>query len=207
MAVKYYRPQKRGGLQIVSTKRFLISIAVIAAVVVLIILLATQPWNSGDSASEASKTDEQAATTETETVPATETTDNVLDGTTADENAPEDTSTSGDAVADTDSQATDDSAAAETATDSESAAQTDSNQSAATSSYKTLKQGDEGREVTRLQDKLSELGYLPGKSTGYYGTVTVDCVKQFQEKNGLKVDGIAGTATQTKLFSDSAVGK
>lgn len=65
----------------------------------------------------------------------------------------------------------------------------------------TLKTGSSGTLVNNLQTKLISMGYLKSKVTGYYGNQTKEAVKKFQAKNGLKVDGIAGTTTQKVLFN------
>lgn len=57
------------------------------------------------------------------------------------------------------------------------------------------KYGSRGSEVTQIQKKLKQWGYYSGNVDGIYGTQTVNAVKYFQRKNGLKVDGIAGPAT------------
>ena len=57
------------------------------------------------------------------------------------------------------------------------------------------KYGSRGSEVTQIQTKLKRWGYYNGNIDGIYGTRTVNAVKYFQRKNGLTVDGIAGTAT------------
>lgn len=70
--------------------------------------------------------------------------------------------------------------------------------------YKTLREGDIGDGVVRLQDTLQELGYLE-EVTGIYDKKTTSAVKAFQKRNGLSpVDGVAGPATQKKLYSNSA---
>lgn len=72
----------------------------------------------------------------------------------------------------------------------------------------SLKKGSKGTDVVNLQARLIELGYLnPGSNDGDYGSGTEAAVMAFQEKNGLKADGIAGKETQTRLFSPEAVGK
>lgn len=71
-------------------------------------------------------------------------------------------------------------------------------------SYKTLKRGMTSNDVKTLQLKLKELGYLTASATGYYGTQTFAAVKNFQESNNLLADGVAGTATQTKLYAGDA---
>ena len=57
------------------------------------------------------------------------------------------------------------------------------------------KYGSTGSEVRTIQDKLKRWGYYTGNVDGIYGSLTVAAVKKFQQKNGLTVDGIAGTKT------------
>ena len=57
------------------------------------------------------------------------------------------------------------------------------------------KYGSRGSEVTQIQTKLKRWGYYYGSVDGIYGSQTVSAVKWFQSKNGLTVDGIAGTKT------------
>lgn len=57
------------------------------------------------------------------------------------------------------------------------------------------KYGSRGTEVRTIQDKLKRWGYYNGSVDGIYGSQTVAAVKRFQQKNGLAVDGIAGTNT------------
>lgn len=71
--------------------------------------------------------------------------------------------------------------------------------------YTTLKQGMTSSDVTALQKRLIALGYMTGSATGYYGDVTYAAVKAFQKANSLTVDGVAGKATQQKLYGSSAV--
>ena len=61
------------------------------------------------------------------------------------------------------------------------------------------KYGSRGSEVSRIQDKLKRWGYYTGNVDGIYGSLTVAAVKKFQQKNGLTVDGIAGTQTLTAM--------
>ena len=69
----------------------------------------------------------------------------------------------------------------------------------------TLRLGSRGSEVTTLQEKLLDLGYLDySGSTGYYGTLTQTAVIRFQQNNGLTVDGIAGSKTQSALYASTA---
>lgn len=69
----------------------------------------------------------------------------------------------------------------------------------------TLRSGSSGSEVTALQERLLTLGYLDYPSaTGYYGTVTRTAVIRFQQAHGLIADGIAGSATQSRLYASTA---
>ena len=56
-----------------------------------------------------------------------------------------------------------------------------------------LKLGSKGNEVKLLQEKLNL------KADGIFGPLTEEAVKDFQRSNGLKVDGIVGTNTLSKL--------
>ena len=72
-------------------------------------------------------------------------------------------------------------------------------------SYTTLRKGTYSSDVAYMQQVLIDLGYLSGEPDGNYGTETEKAVKAFQKNNGLGMDGTAGTATLTKLYSDEAV--
>ena len=60
-------------------------------------------------------------------------------------------------------------------------------------------------DVTKLQNRLIELGYLTGTATGLYGTTTVQAVQTFQEYHGLPMDGKAGQATLALIYSADAM--
>ena len=69
----------------------------------------------------------------------------------------------------------------------------------------TLRNGDTGKRVKLLQERLETLGFYEGDiTTGYYARTT-SAVKAFQQHNGLKVDGICGQDTWNAVFSDNAV--
>ena len=68
----------------------------------------------------------------------------------------------------------------------------------------TLRKGDTGSDVKKLQERLKELGYFKGGTTYTFGEITEEAVKAFQKNNGLTVDGVAGKKTQDKLYSSSA---
>ena len=55
--------------------------------------------------------------------------------------------------------------------------------------------GSSGNEVRQIQTKLKNWGYYSGSIDGIYGSRTVLAVKAFQRKNGLTVDGVAGSKT------------
>lgn len=64
-------------------------------------------------------------------------------------------------------------------------------------------EGTEGEDVTNLQRQLVDLGYL-SKTTGYYGTETIDAIKDFQSRNGLASDGKTGPHTLDTIYSPDA---
>jgi len=55
--------------------------------------------------------------------------------------------------------------------------------------------GSTGNEVTQIQTKLKSWGYYNGAIDGTYGYQTYQAVRKFQAKNGLTVDGVAGSKT------------
>lgn len=69
------------------------------------------------------------------------------------------------------------------------------------SSNVTLKIESRGSFVTQLQKDLKSLGFMDIEPTGYFGNITEAAVKEFQEKTGLLVDGIAGKQTLGKIDS------
>ena len=69
-------------------------------------------------------------------------------------------------------------------------------QNAQAASYK---RGSTGTVVTQIQTKLKNWGYYKYNVDGVYGSRTETAVKAFQQKNGLKVDGVAGKATLSAM--------
>lgn len=67
--------------------------------------------------------------------------------------------------------------------------------------YKTAlsNYGSSGQEVINIQSKLYNWGYYNDIVDGIYGYQTYQAVKNFQSKNGLLVDGIAGPETLSAL--------
>lgn len=76
--------------------------------------------------------------------------------------------------------------------------------SSASSGYKTLSSGGRGNAVKELQEKLNSLGYSCGTADGDYGAKTANAVRDFQRKNGLTVDGIAGPKTLEAIDKKNA---
>ncbi|XQY90631.1 peptidoglycan-binding domain-containing protein [Metabacillus sp. HB246100] len=64
----------------------------------------------------------------------------------------------------------------------------------------TLREGSRGQYVKDLQNMLNKAG-IKVSVDGIYGSGTASAVKEFQKKNGLSQDGIAGKQTFTKLQS------
>ena len=60
---------------------------------------------------------------------------------------------------------------------------------------KIYKNGDTGPEIKKIQQKLGITN-----DDGIFGNGTEKKVKEFQEKNGLKPDGVVGSTTWGKLF-------
>ena len=71
--------------------------------------------------------------------------------------------------------------------------------------YNQLSYGSKGSEVTELQKLLNQNGYSLD-ADGIYGAKTQAAVKDYQQKNGLSVDGIVGNNTWgalTKVSTDT----
>jgi len=62
-----------------------------------------------------------------------------------------------------------------------------------------LRSGSRGEAVEELQKKLAGKGINPGPVDGIFGPKTEEALKRFQEREGLDVDGIAGSNTFTAL--------
>ncbi len=71
--------------------------------------------------------------------------------------------------------------------------------------YANLIEGSSGESVSRLQERLVELGFASGSATGEYGSATTASVKLFQGKNGLEETGVASVYTQAVLYSTFAL--
>ncbi len=64
--------------------------------------------------------------------------------------------------------------------------------------------GSYGRDVVRLQRRLSMLEYYYGSLDGQYGPGTADALSAFQKRNGLSQTGEADRATLEALFNENA---
>ena len=62
-----------------------------------------------------------------------------------------------------------------------------------------LEVGSSGANVTKMQNRLIQYGYMTGSADGKYGEKTRDAVLLFQKRNGLTVDGRVGKATAAAL--------
>ena len=71
--------------------------------------------------------------------------------------------------------------------------------------YSTLKMGDKGNEVRKLQETLKEYGYYTAEVDGAYGNQTRQAVERFQYMHGLSADGMAGRHTLTVLYESNQV--
>jgi len=69
----------------------------------------------------------------------------------------------------------------------------------------TLKKGDKGPEVLKMQNRLKELGYLFVSASGEFADGTEQSVKDFQLLNGFSTTGIADTKTLQAIYSSGAI--
>ncbi len=79
-------------------------------------------------------------------------------------------------------------------------------QSQQETTYSTLSIGSTGVKVANLVNELINQGYYKGEPTSTFTSDVQAAVKAFQRVNGLTVDGIAGSATQHKLFGTRPIG-
>ena len=70
--------------------------------------------------------------------------------------------------------------------------------------YTNLYNGSSGDDVRRMQEELQAKGYNIGSTgaDGIYGWNTQQAVRQYQQDNGLDVDGVAGNQTLTHLYGN-----
>jgi peptidoglycan hydrolase-like protein with peptidoglycan-binding domain len=76
----------------------------------------------------------------------------------------------------------------------------------ASGTYPTLREGDRGEAVRRLQTALHDAGHAPGAADGILGAQTTRAVRGYQAAIGTAVDGTAGSLTWGALVSRPARG-
>ncbi|MGR5985503.1 spore cortex-lytic enzyme [Bacillus cytotoxicus] len=67
-------------------------------------------------------------------------------------------------------------------------------------SNQVIQRGASGEDVIELQSRLKYNGYYTGKVDGVFGWGTYWALRNFQQKFGLKVDGLAGPKTKQMLI-------
>lgn len=65
--------------------------------------------------------------------------------------------------------------------------------------------GEEHDDVKKIQQRLHSLGYFEEDVTGYYGNVTSESFRKFEEANNLETDGLASTEDLRLLFSADVI--
>lgn len=76
----------------------------------------------------------------------------------------------------------------------------------AQSEYRTLKKGDEGKDVLALKKAMYWLGYFTTENVSdQYNGTTVERVQWLQRNNGLEETGVADAELQALVFSGNAV--
>ena len=78
-----------------------------------------------------------------------------------------------------------------------------SNNNSSTNESNSLRLGDTGNEVRKMQQELRDLDYNV-TTDGSFGTATENAVIEFQKRNKLTADGVAGKKTLDLLFSGKA---
>lgn len=70
-------------------------------------------------------------------------------------------------------------------------------------SSQVIERGAFGDDVIELQARLQYLGYYNGKIDGKFGYGTYWALRNFQQKYGLEIDGVAGQTTKKTLINNS----
>jgi peptidoglycan hydrolase-like protein with peptidoglycan-binding domain len=65
--------------------------------------------------------------------------------------------------------------------------------------------GSRGNEITELQTRLTQEGVYSGPITGYYGNLTSEAVKRYQERHGISNTGYVGPITRERLNKGATV--
>jgi len=75
---------------------------------------------------------------------------------------------------------------------------------AKTPTIRTLRSGNSGSAVKKLQQQLARRGMISSKAVnGRYGSTTSKAIRQYQMMSGLSVSGVATTATIKKIFASN----
>ena len=82
---------------------------------------------------------------------------------------------------------------------SSSSSAASSSSSSSVSGSAILRYGTRSDEVIKLQQNLTKLGLYTGTISGHYGSITEAAVMNFQRKNGLSADGVAGAKTLSSI--------
>lgn len=93
---------------------------------------------------------------------------------------------------------------ASSSTPGDTSAVIDTSSSSSSTASSVMKVGSYGDNVTKLQKRLTELGFYNGDVTGYFGEQTEAAYIRFQKAAGVYVDGIAGASDLEILYSDYA---
>jgi len=67
----------------------------------------------------------------------------------------------------------------------------------------TFRFGSRGVGVTRIQERLIQVGLLTTRATGFFGTATREGVVKFQRLNNINPTGVVGPATLAALFPNT----
>lgn len=74
--------------------------------------------------------------------------------------------------------------------------------------YDDIKKGSKGENVSLLQERLIDLGYLEGEPTGVWDNASIMAMKAYEKVMGIKKqDGAASAEEQKGVFSESAPSK
>lgn len=67
--------------------------------------------------------------------------------------------------------------------------------------YFDIERGARSEQVSRIQERLTELGFYNGRITGQFDSTTMKAFKQFEKAHNLNNDGLASREDQAVLFS------
>lgn len=87
----------------------------------------------------------------------------------------------------------------------ESSASVSKNEAQQKQPLTTLKLGDQGDNVLKMQQRLDELDYMHVAPNGVFTAKTMQSVKDFQFLNNMSTSGVADETTLNLLFSGNAV--